>query len=267
MAVFTLGEAMGLVVGIARGVPDRRSGSHRTGAPVLRGSLEAGTFEDTFFVVPAKGEADRLLKAVKAFAAAGKRRAKEARAAGTPLSPFDRARSTLTLASVEVMEHLLTFWRVCKGSVFPSYDRLAEISGLGRATIARAIRQLTLTGFLVRQRRFVRLKDQGAGPQRVQTSNAYRPVFAETLRQFLPRWMRPPIPDDHAQREEERLQATAAMLARLSNREYAKATVGGELGAMLARLGTAIDERSEREYQKGAPPLPESNMLFTNASA
>ena len=33
----------------------RSGGLHRTGAPVLRDSIEAGTFEDVFFAMPAPG--------------------------------------------------------------------------------------------------------------------------------------------------------------------------------------------------------------------
>ncbi|WP_164857341.1 helix-turn-helix domain-containing protein [Sphingomonas crocodyli] len=259
MTALTLSEAMTIVIGNARKPGRAHSGLHRTRQPVLRGSLEAGTFEDSFFRVPGKGEADRLLKAVKAYAVEGKRAARAARAEGRPLDPAERAATTLTLGAVEVMERLLVYWRTCKGAVYPSYDKLAHDTGLGRATIARALKQLVAAGFLMCQRRFVRVEDAAPGPRRKQTSNAYCPVFAQKLVSALPRWMRPiPVPDDQLQREADRLTETATMLQSLNARDYAKAVVGGDLGAMLARLGAALDQHWERESQKNTPPLHES---------
>lgn len=260
MTALTLSEAMTIVIGKACKAGGSKSGGlHRTHQPVLRGSLEAGTFEDSFFRIPGKGEADRLLKAVKAHAVEGKRRARQARAEGRRLDAVERAATTLTLAAVDVMERLLVYWRTCKGAVYPSYDKLAHDTGLGRATVARALKQLIAAGFLVCQRRFVRVEDEGPGPRRKQTSNAYCPVFAQKLVSARPRWMRPaPIPDDCLQREADRVIETAEMLSSLSAKDYAKAVVGGDLGVLLARLGAALDEKLERESQKDAPPLPES---------
>ncbi|MBW8910814.1 MAG: helix-turn-helix domain-containing protein [Sphingomonas sp.] len=257
MTTFTLSEAMSVVLGNSSKPRGLSGALHRTQQPVLRGSLEAGTFEDSFFRIPGKGEADRLLKAVKAYAAEGKRIARAARAEGRALTQVERAATTLTLAAVEVMERLLVYWRTCKGSVYPSYDRLADDTGLGRATVARALKQLIVAGFLVCQRRFVRIDDQGPGPRRKQTSNAYCPVFAQKLISALPRWMRPtPLPDDEVQREADRVVSTAEMLSSLTAREYAKTVVGGDLGSILARLGDALDLKWQRESQKDPPPHP-----------
>ena len=44
------------------------------------------------------------------------------------------------------------------------------------------------------------------------------------------------------------------MLATLSCRELAQATIGGQLGRVLAKLGAGLD-RQEREYQNGSEPL------------
>ena len=71
----------------------------------------------------------------------------------------------------------------------------------------------------------------------------------------MPRWMRPaPLPDDAVQHEIDRIGEVAAMVGRLSCRDMAAATVGGQLGKMLAKLGATID-RKERESQIHSQPL------------
>ncbi|MHA0336992.1 helix-turn-helix domain-containing protein [Sphingomonas aquatilis] len=243
-------------------LPRARSGGvHRTGAPVLRGSLEAGTFEEAFFAVPTPGETDRLLTACRRARDAGRRLAREARAGTRILSATERRLAALTGGAVRVFEEICTLARLNRGRVFPSYDWLAEATGLGRATIARAIVLLEAAGFLVRQRRFAR--DEGAGgsgdprPRYRQTSNAYRALLPASVRAYLPRWLRPaPLPDDQVQREADRREADAAMRATLSCRELAQASVGGALGRMLARLGARIDAACES--QNDPQPLTES---------
>jgi len=239
----------------------RSGGVHRTGAPVLRGSLEAGTFEDTFFAAPAPGETDRLLTACRRARDAGRRLAREARAGLRVLSATERRLVALTAGAVRVFEEICTLARLNRGRVFPSYDWLAEATGLGRATIARGLVTLETAGFLVRQRRFAR--DEGAGggvgarPRYRQTSNAYRALLPASVRAYLPRWLRPaPLPDDQVQREADRREADAAMRATLSCRELAHASVGGALGRILARLGASIDAACES--QNDPQPLTES---------
>ena len=71
----------------------------------------------------------------------------------------------------------------------------------------------------------------------------------------MPRWMRPaPLPDDAVQHESERASEVATMVAGLSCRDMAAATVGGQLGKMLAKLGASIDRR-ERESHIHLQPL------------
>ena len=235
-------------------------GLHRTGAPVRRGSIEAGTFEEAFFAVPAPGETDRLLTACRRARDAGRRLAREARAGIRTLSAIERRLAALTAGAVRVFEEICTLARLNRGRVFPSYDWLAEATGLGRATVARALVLLEDAGFLLRQRRFVRDEGQGAGePLRYrQTSNAYRPLLSAAVRAYLPRWMRPaPLPDDVTQQHADRHEAEAAMRASLSCRELAQVTVGGALGRMLARLGARIDAVSES--QNHTQPLIDSH--------
>ncbi len=263
MGTLVLGDA--LVGALARVKTPRVTGSrarsgalHPTGAPVLRNSVEAGTFEHVFFVVPAKGETDRLLRAARRILDAGRQLRSEARRDGRDLTPAERLLATLTSASVRVFEEVLTLARLNKGRVFPSYDYLAEATSLGRATVARGLRILEAIGFLVRQRRFKRVEGDGPGPRYAQTSNAYRAFLPRIVRDYLPRWMRPaPLPDDVTHREAERIEETEHMLARLPLHEQAREILNGPLAKVLARLGGAL-ELQERESQTDTQPLMDS---------
>ena len=269
MTVFTLGQAAAQALGTMAGraplaAPRGSSGArpcarprapHRTGAPVLRDSIEAGTFEELFFSVPAKGETDTLLRTARRTLDAARRLRREARAGDRSLTTAERRIVTLTAAAVRVYEEILTLARLNRGRVFPSYDHLAEATSLGRATIARAIRILEDIGFLVRQRRFKRVDTEGPGPRYRQTSNVYRPTLPQRVLAYLPRWMRPaPVPDDVVQHESDRAADNAVMRATLSCRDLANATIGGALGRMLAKLGAAVD-RKESESQNHSKPL------------
>lgn len=253
-----LGEATARALGAVRvaGVRGGKRGStHRTGAPVRRDSVEAGTFEDMFFTAPVKGECDHLLKVARQALDAGRRLARVERSGERALSAAERALTHLTASAVRVFEEVCMLARLNRGRVYPSYDRLAEVTGLGRATIARALNALERAGFLLRQRRFTRIEGEGAGPRYVQTSNAYRPLLPRRIMGLLPRWMRPaPVPCDQAQHAADQAEQLAAMKATLSAKEWAQVTVGGALGRVLAELGAALDAR-ERESQKEPQPL------------
>lgn len=240
----------------------RPSGApHRTGAAVLPDSIEAGTFEDAFFVVPAPGETDRILNAARRALDSGRKLRRQARVEGRELTRSERLVVSLTSGTVRVFEELLTIARLQRGRVFPSYDYLADATGLGRSTIWRAISVLDRIGFIVRQRRCKRIEGDGPGPRYEQTSNVYRAFLPKFILAFLPRWMKPaPLPVDHEQREADRIEETAGMLASLSCREFAEAMIGGQLGKMMAKLGAGID-RAERESQIGAQPLRDSSDL------
>ncbi len=247
----------------ARASRQSRSGApHPTGAPVLRDSVEEGTFEHLFFSSPVKGETDRLLRAARRILDAGRQLRREARCDGRVLTPAEQRLTTLTAASVRVLEEILTLARLNKGRVFPSYDYLANATSLGRATVARALRILENIGFLVRQRRFKRVEGDGPGPRYAQTSNVYRAFLPDIVQRYLPRWMLPsPLPDDQVQREADRQEDMAAMRAVLCPQERRKAMEKGKLAQILARIEAALDDGScdmAREYQKHPQPLTES---------
>lgn len=246
MAFHSLGDATRIALGsfTVRRAPGRSGAPHRTGAPVRRDSIEAGTFEDQFFATPARGETDRLLRMARAALDSARRLKRIERAGERTLSAAERQATRLSAGAVRVYEEICTLARLNRGRVFPTYDRLAEATGLGRATVARALAVLEALGFLVRQRRFRRVT--GEGPRYVQTSNAYRPTVPARIAACLPRWLRPaPLPDDVVVAEADRVAATDAMMAGLSCRELAEVRVGGALGRVLARLGAAVDAAGE----------------------
>jgi hypothetical protein len=296
MTAFTLGEATALALGrmpradlVARaqsgaglaGVrlrPPARSGApHPTGAPIRRDSIEAGTFEDHFFTVPAKGEPDRLLRLARAALDAGRRLKRAVRVEGRILSPAEAALAGLTAGAVRVYEEICTLARLNRGRVFPSYDRLAAATALGRATVARALRVLETAGFLVRQRRFKRIgRSEGEGggdaPRYAQTSNAYRPLLPARLLPHLPRWLSPaPLPVDVEQRAADRAENVAAMHDTLSCRELAQTLAGGSLGRVLAKLGAQLDRKHERAglvtgCESQNQPQPLLNSIYPGKS-
>ncbi len=260
MTAFTFGEATTRALAQAAAT---RSGTsvrvgHRTGARVRRDSIEAGTFEDMFFATPAKGECDRLIRMARTALDAGRRIKREARGQGRGLTGPEQALASLTAGAVRVYEELCTLARLNAGRVYPSYDRLAAATALGRATVARALQILEDAGFLVRQRRFRRVEGEGPGPRWEQTSNAYRPVVPKRLLSLLPRWLRPaPVPDDALQHVAEQAEEQERLKAQLTCRELAQFTVGGALGRVLARLGITIDRQMPvRESHTDPEPLP-----------
>lgn len=264
MTAFTFGEATTRVLAqVARG--QGGAGSRRAHAGVRRGSIEAGTFEDKFFAKPAKGECDRLIRMARVALDTGRRVKREARAENRMLTGTERLLAGLTAGAVRVYEELCTLARLNGGKVYPSYDRLASATALGRATVARALQILETAGFLVRQRRFRRVEGEGPGPRWEQTSNVYRPVAPKKLMSLLPRWLHPtPVPEDVIQHAADNAEEQEHLKAQLSCQELAQFMTGGALGRVLARLGAAIDGQSALcESQSHTEPLPNFYVYIT----
>ncbi|OMJ30717.1 hypothetical protein BSZ14_17365 [Sphingomonas sp. Sph1(2015)] len=257
MTAFTFGEATTRVLAqVASGQGGRRSRSS-----VRRDSIEAGTFEDAFFAKPAKGECDRLIRMARVALDTGRRIKREARGQGRDLTGAEHLLASLTAGAVRVYEELCTLARLNGGKVYPSYDRLASATALGRATVARAIQILEDAGFLVRQRRFRRIEGEGPGPRFEQTSNAYRVVAPKRLLSLLPRWLRPaPAPNDTVQHVADEAEEQKRLKGQLSCCELAQITVGGSLGRMLARLGAVIDQMT---HSRESHPDPESLPILS----
>lgn len=227
-----------------------RSGApNPTGAPVLRGSLEEGTFEHRFWRSYQPKEADKLQRAAREVSRMFRRERRDLRESGDR-GAVKALLPSLTHSAVLVYEVLCQLGRTCKGEIFPSYEWLASKTDLSRATIARAIRQLKEAGFLAIQRRCKRIEREGPGPRFEQTSNAYRLDWPTRLAQWLGYKHVPcPLPDDEQYRQQERLAAEPLRLPSTSN---------DELDNALSRLELALDKR---ESQKDTQPLYRNNNI------
>jgi DNA-binding transcriptional ArsR family regulator len=218
-----------------------------TGAPVLRGSFEEGTFEHHFWRMYQPRETDRLQRAARDVSRMFRRERRDIRVENglqdaAPLLP------TLTQSAVLVYEVLCQLGRTCKGEIYPSYAWLISKTDLSRATVARALKQLKEAGFLSIQRRCKRIEREGPGPRFEQTSNAYRLDWPARLAKWLGYTHAPcPIPDDEDHRQQENQQ--------YGNRP-ARIESHNALDSALERLERALDKR---ESQKDTQPLLRNN--------
>lgn len=226
-----------------------RSGApNPTGAPVLRGSIEEGTFEQRFWRVYQPRETDKLYRAAKDVSKLFRRECRQLRKGDRPLTGSTPL-PTLTQSAVMVFEVLCELGRLCKGEIYPSYEWLAQKTDLSRATIARALKQLKDAGFLTAQRRCKRTEREGPGPRFEQTSNAYRLDWPSRLARWLGFKNAPcPIPDDEQQRQMDRNLPTLVV---------PKLASDGSLDSILDRMERMFDER-ESHYDP--QPLNQFNI-------
>jgi hypothetical protein len=219
-----------------------------TGAPVLRGSLEEGTFEHRFYRAYQPKETDKLRKAANEVSDMFRFERRNIRANGEQAAVKTKL-PPLSPSAVRVYAALCEIGRTCKGEIRPSYDYLANKLVLGRATIARALKQLKEAGFLTIQRRCKRVEREGPGPRFKQTSNAYRLDWPSRLAQWLGYKHVPcPLPDDEAHRLEERLSAFT---------RTASVKVDNVLEDVLERLERMFEER---ESHNDTQPLCIDNI-------
>ena len=236
------------------GVPTRSGSPHPTGAAVLRGSLEEGSFEHRFWRTYQKGETDRLHQAavdlarIRRHGLRADRRQSEAVDRGPALPSILPPR--LSQSATAIFKLLCELGRLCKGEIYPTYDWFIEKTGFARATVARAIAQLKEAGFLIIQRRCKRVHRDGPGPRYEQTSNAYRLEWPAALSRWLNALRTPcPLPDD----ELVRLQTTDEDL-RVMERPR-KSEVSSDQTALLDTLARMARTIEERESQKDTQPL------------
>lgn len=267
MAMLSIGEAVAVAVGKRSVAPQRNRSGRRSFAPVRRGSLAKGSFEDQFFVKFAKGEPDKFARAVKWLCEAGRASKRKARSEQRDMTAIEAILASITTSAVRVFEEMAKLARLCEGQVFPTYDWLAEHTKLGRATIARAIGALENAQLIIKQRRFRHEHDADEGLQYRQTSNVYRLIVPNQLMALLPRWMRPaPPPDDFLHDQSDRIVSTALMLKGLSATDYVKATIGGALGDALVRLAAALDLKAISESHNDPQTLLNIDLQGKNES-
>ncbi|QUM74588.1 helix-turn-helix domain-containing protein [Sphingopyxis granuli] len=244
------------------GVPTRSGSAHPTGAAVLRGSLEEGTFEHRFWRTYQKGETDRLHQAAVDLARIRRHELRadrrQAKASAIGSAPPSMLPPQLSQSATAIFKLLCELGRLCKGEIYPTYDWFIEKTGFARATVARAIAQLKDAGFLLIQRRCKRVERDGPGPRYKQTSNAYRLEWPVGLDRWLNAQRTPcPLPDDEMVRlqveEDNHRTMQLSKPPRKSTEELA-------LFDTLARMARTIEER---ESQKDTQPLKSESDSLT----
>lgn len=241
------------------GVPAPSGAINRTGAAVLRGSLEEGSFENRFWRTYQKGETDRLHQAAVDLARCRRHRLRADRREARKNDPAadrpsklsrDRPPPNLSQSATAIFKLMCELGRLCKGEIYPTYDWFIEKTGFARATVARGLAQLKDAGFLLVQRRCKRVDRDGPGPRYEQTSNAYRLEWPAGLERWLDGQRTPcPLPDDEfvrlqAAEDENRVMQSAPKTKQPSNETALLDT--------LTRMARTIEER---ESQKDTQPL------------
>jgi DNA-binding transcriptional regulator YhcF (GntR family) len=229
--------------------------------PLWSGSLLQGSFEQDFWALLDWRSAGSLLRDCRALADLGRCLLKKARTGTMILTPLNRMVTGVTASVVRVMEELVALGRYNEGRIYPSYDYLAQRTGLGRATVARAIRQLRKMKVLERQRRFCIVEEdphRPGKPIRRQVSNAYRiKMLPPMLKELLPWWHRVgpiPLPDDVVWAMQHRQEEYQRMLDSLSCEEFAKTLEfrNPELGEAVVGFGRAVDRRDAAISEESA---------------
>jgi len=243
----------------------RSGGPNRTRAKVHPNSRLAGTFEDDFFYSYAKGETDRIYARAAELEDQKNAIRRSAKAEGRVLTPDERRIMLLTPGALKILKVLLELARTCAGKVFPTWEWIEQKSGRSRATVHRALRNLTAVGLLDKQRRCVPIEPVADRPKakNEQTSNVYRMRFPNCLVRFLPHRMRPiPLPDDVVQGEVDRIEAIAAMRLWRSPRQVAAEDFADDgLRRIMLSLATAVEKQ---ESQKNGQPLIDLPILLLN---
>ena len=242
MAVYSIGQLVSRA--------ERRA--HRTHAPVRRGSIEKGTFEERWYYRPQRDQYGLMCDGVRLVDAHAKKLQP-----GAPAGPLGLVGDRIMRAFLEAIDR----W---SGRLDVSYDWLCQQTGFSRPTIAKGLRALAEYGFIDIQRRCTRTEAaaDAPGPRWAQATNAYRLKLPALARQLLGLKGQPaPVPDDERDRRAAQGAAAEAMLAALSPDEIGDAlTTDKALAAALNRLGrhfvNAGQSRDECELSGLPQPLP-----------
>lgn len=219
-----IGELTQQLFGRAYG--DRsRGGKHITKARVRGGSKEAGSDVEKGFLAARDTKTRKgCWRAINLAFGKGRALRAELRREPREITQFEHYCMSITNSTIRVYQALLRMEERFRGNVVPSYEMIAEWATVSRATVARALNALTSIGLLARLRRYVHTVTED-GARSEQTSNAYRVELPRMLLELLDRRKRPaPVPDDEAQRLQDRLEDEAWMLSRLSKADYIRET-------------------------------------------
>ncbi|AFN57595.1 hypothetical protein FBY51_1845 [Zymomonas mobilis] len=149
------------------------------------------------------------------------------------------------------------------GRLEPTLDTICERVGYARATVVKLLRQLQDLGFIRWIRRSIKIKTDGAGPRRKQTSNAYGFLspksWPELARQVFERVMRrrnAPVPDDIDHAQETDKAETKAIIESLPPEDFVREISGAKapnaLTDSLIQLAKSIERAEQREQEEQA---------------
>ncbi|MFT8736810.1 MAG: helix-turn-helix domain-containing protein [Zymomonas mobilis] len=149
------------------------------------------------------------------------------------------------------------------GRLEPTLDTICDSVGYARATVVKLLRQLQDLGFIRWIRRSIKIKADGKGPRRKQTSNAYGflspKAWPELARQVFERVMRrrnAPVPDDIDHAQEADKAETKAIIESLSPEDFVREISGAKapnaLTDSLIQLAKSIEREEQREQAEQA---------------
>ncbi|MFT8662645.1 MAG: helix-turn-helix domain-containing protein [Zymomonas mobilis] len=225
----------------------------RTPDPVHRDSYDVGERENTVWKPVNPNEIGAYLEAVEQYSINNK---------------------GLSDKAVRLLKMLFRMADFKTGRLEPTLETICQKVGYARATVARLLKQLQELGFLRWIRRSIKIKADGKGPRRKQTSNAYGflspKYWPELARQVFERVMRrrnTPLSDDLAHAKATDKAETEAMIESLPTEDWTKEIFAqkraqrptdteknkeeqpSELAETLASLAKSI-ERAEQEEQE-----------------
>ncbi|MFT8555374.1 MAG: helix-turn-helix domain-containing protein [Zymomonas mobilis] len=199
----------------------------RTPDPVHRDSYDVGEREKSVWKPVNPNEIGAYLEAVEQYSIKTK-------------SISDKA--------VRLLKMLFRMVDFKTGRLEPTLDTICEWAGYSRATVVRLLKQLQENNFIRWIRRSIKIKTDGAGPRRKQTSNAYGFLspksWPEIARKVFERVMRrrnAPVSADLAHAQEADKAETEAMIESQPNDGWVK-----EIFAQKrAQQSTSSDEKEE----------------------
>ncbi|AHJ73297.1 hypothetical protein A265_01857 (plasmid) [Zymomonas mobilis subsp. mobilis str. CP4 = NRRL B-14023] len=216
----------------------------RTPDPVHRDSYDVGERENTVWKPVNPNEIGAYLEAV---------------------DQYSIKTGNISDRAVRLLKMLFRMVDFKTGRLEPTLDTICEWVGYARATVVRLLKQLQEQGFIRWIRRSIKIKTDGAGPRRKQTSNAYGFLspksWPEMARKVFERVMRrknAPVSADLAHAQEADKVETGAMIESQPNDDWVK-----EIFAQKRAQHPTSDEQKNKKEQ--ADDLAETLASFAKS--
>ncbi|MFT9180386.1 MAG: helix-turn-helix domain-containing protein [Zymomonas mobilis] len=237
----------------------------RTPDPVHRDSYDVGEREKSVWKPVNPNEIGAYLEAVEQYSIKTK-------------SISDKA--------VRLLKMLFRMVDFKTGRLEPTLDTICEWAGYSRATVVRLLKQLQENNFIRWIRRSIKVKADGAGPRRKQTSNAYGflspKAWPEIARKVFERVMRrrnAPVSADLAHAQEADKAETEAMVESLPDGDWVKEIFAqkraqrptseeqkdkkeepDDLAETLASFAKSIERAEQREQEEQAKKAAQTDQ-------